>query len=93
MIARYRLMTDNLEKHLETATDKYVLSCRAKYEKQVALLDSLSPLKTIIRGYSVASDNDGNLVSKVSQVGVGDKINVRVTDGIINAKVESIGGR
>lgn len=93
MIARYRLMTDNLEKHLEIATDKFVLACRAKYEKQIAILDSLSPLKTMLRGYSVASDNNGNLVSTVSQVSVGDNINVKVIDGIINAKVESIGGK
>ena len=93
MIARYRLMTDNLERHLEAAIDKSVVSCRTKYEKQVALLDSLSPLKTMLRGYSVASNNEGTLISKVSQVSVGDNINVKVTDGIINAKVESIGGK
>ena len=93
MISRYRLMTDNLEKRLETVTDKFILACKSKCEKQIALLDSLSPLKTMLRGYSVASDSKGNLVSKVSQVNVGDNINVRVVDGIINAKVESIGGK
>jgi len=93
MIARYRLMTDNLERHLESLIDKQVIACRAKYEKQLALLDSLSPLKTMLRGYSVASNNEGILISKVSQVSVGDNINVKVTDGIINAKVESIGGK
>ncbi len=92
MIARYRLVTDNLERHLETAMDKVVLACKTKYEKQVALLDSLSPLKTMLRGYSVACNAEGNLISKVSQVKVGDNIDVRVTDGRINAKVESIGG-
>ena len=41
----------------------------------------------------VASNNEGTLISKVSQVSVGDNINVKVTDGIINARVESIGGK
>lgn len=65
---------------------------KSKYEKQVALLDSLSPLKTMLRGYSVACNSGGTLISKISDVNVGDEICVRVTDGNINAKVESIGG-
>lgn len=68
------------------------MACRTKYEKQVALLDSLSPLKTMLRGYSVATKDDGKLISKVTDVNVGDNLRVRVADGSINAKVESIGG-
>lgn len=92
MIVRYRLMTDNLQKHLESAVDKVVVGCKTKFEKQVALLDSLSPLKTMSRGYSVTCNNEGKLISKVSDIAVGENICVRVTDGKINAKVESIGG-
>ena len=92
MIARYRLMTDNLDKHLESAADRIVVGCKTKFEKQVALLDSLSPLKTMLRGYSVACDSEGKLISKVADINVGECISVRVTDGKINAKVESIGG-
>ena len=92
MIVRYRLMTDNLEKHLEGAVDKVIVGCKTKFEKQVALLDSLSPLKTMSRGYSVACNSDGKLISKVSDIAIGESICVRVTDGKINAKVESIGG-
>ena len=46
----------------------------------------------MLRGYSVASDANGKLISKVSDVKVGDNVTLRVTDGNINAKVESIGG-
>lgn len=72
--------------------DKIITGCKAKYEKQVALLDSLSPLKTMLRGYSVACDTNGNLISKVADVNVGDNVTIRVTDGNINAKVEGVGG-
>ncbi|MBQ8043851.1 MAG: exodeoxyribonuclease VII large subunit [Clostridia bacterium] len=92
MIARYRIMTDNYERHLSGAIDKVVIGCKTKYEKQVALLDSLSPLKTMLRGYSVATDSKGKLISKLSDVNIGDEISIRVTDGKVNAKVESIGG-
>ena len=69
-----------------------MVASRSKYEKQVALLDSLSPLKTMLRGYSVACNLEGTLISKISDVNIGDEIYVRVTDSNINAKVESIGG-
>ena len=91
LIARYRIMTDNYERHLENAMDKFIINCKTKYEKQVALLDSLSPLKTMLRGYSVTSNENGNLISKISDVKIGDNISVRITDGKINAKVESVG--
>ena len=46
----------------------------------------------MIRGYSVASNLDGKVISKVADVKLGDEIQIKVTDGKINAKVESIGG-
>lgn len=46
----------------------------------------------MLRGYSVATKDDGKLISKVTDVKVGDNIVLKVTDGNINAKVESIGG-
>ena len=46
----------------------------------------------MLRGYSVSCDSKGKLISKVSQVNVGDEIHIKVTDGKINARVESIGG-
>ena len=74
------------------AIDKVLSGCKTKYEKQVALLDSLSPLKTMLRGYSVANNSKGKLISKVADVNIGENISIRVTDGNISAKVESIGG-
>jgi len=92
IIARYRLMTDSYEKRLEGGINKILTNLKTSYEKQVALLDSLSPLKTMLRGYSVASNSKGNLVSKISDVNIGESITLKVTDGNISAKVESIGG-
>lgn len=90
LIAKYRLMTDNLDKHLEMRLRTIITKCRTDYEKQVAILDSLSPLKTMLRGYSVVTDKSGELVSKTQDVKVGDNINIKVTDGSIVTKVESV---
>ena len=68
IITRYRMMTDNYVKHLEAGVIKAQTKCRTAFEKQVALLDSLSPLKTMARGYSVATNESGKLVNKTGDV-------------------------
>ena len=90
IINKYRLMTDNLTKNLETNIVKVITKCKADYEKQVAILDSLSPLKTLSRGYTVTTNSNGKVISKKEDVSVGDSINVKVIDGNVVAKVESI---
>ena len=40
----------------------------------------------------MANNSKGKLISKVADVNIGENISIRVTDGNISAKVESIGG-
>ena len=68
IIAKYRMMIDNYLKHLEGAVIKEYTKCRTSFEKQVALLDSLSPLKTMSRGYSVVTNEVGKLINKTADV-------------------------
>ena len=55
-----------------------------------AKLDSLSPLSVLARGYSVVTDYKGKVVKSVNDVMKGTKINVKVTDGSIVARVDEI---
>ncbi|MGK0289123.1 MAG: exodeoxyribonuclease VII large subunit [bacterium] len=54
------------------------------------LLNSVSPLSSFQRGYSIATNHKKKLISSVDQVEEGDQIQVRVQDGNIQVKVESI---
>ena len=90
LIIKYRLMTDNLTKNLETNMIKIITGYKANYEKQVALLDSLSPLKTMSRGYSVTTNMKGKVISKIKDVAIGEDINIKVMDGNVLAKVQEI---
>jgi exodeoxyribonuclease VII large subunit len=51
-------------------------------------LKSLNPLAVLNRGYAVVSKPDGNLVRRVEQASPGDDINIRVSDGEFEARVE-----
>lgn len=63
------------------------------YQQEAALvtsrLNDLSPLRTLERGWSIAKDGSGSVVSSVSQVGPGDKLSIQVKDGVIHADVSS----
>lgn len=51
-------------------------------------LDAMSPLKTLERGYAIVRDHDTlKVISSVSQLNAGDRINTKVKDGEIISKV------
>ena len=53
------------------------------------MLDSLSPLRVVDRGYSITSLN-GQVVKNTSDANVGDSIEVKVSDGHFEAQVTKI---
>lgn len=52
-------------------------------------LSTLNPVAVLMRGYSYITDTDNKTVSSVSDVNVGDKINIKVSDGTLSAVVEN----
>ncbi len=56
--------------------------------KQSTLLDALSPLSVLGRGYALAMTRDRDIIRSVLQVESGDPIRVRINDGIITGVVE-----
>lgn len=64
-------------------------SKRADYAALCARLDTLSPLKMLSRGYSIASSG-GAVVTSVSQVAKGDVLNVHVSNGDLACTVDMI---
>jgi exodeoxyribonuclease VII large subunit len=53
-------------------------------------LEDLSPLGVIARGYSMAKNEQGKVVSSISQVEAGDSLSVTVSDGVIECKVNDV---
>jgi exodeoxyribonuclease VII large subunit len=54
-----------------------------------ATLDGISPLATLKRGYAIAARKDGKIVSSSEEVKTGDEINVRLSNGSLNCRVEA----
>ena len=80
------LRIDSLIKDLERIINLKMKDYKLKTVEKITKLDSMSPLKTLTRGYSVV-ECDNSLVRSIKDVKKDDLINVRLSDGIIDAKV------
>ena len=86
MIEDYYLKVDNQIKKLEKNIKEKEQNEKQKYIKLVAKLDTLSPLKTLSRGYSIV-ESENKIVKSVKELKKGQNIEIRLTDGKSQAQV------
>jgi exodeoxyribonuclease VII large subunit len=63
---------------------------RARLEVAVASLDALSPLSVLGRGYALTQDARGRVVRSARRVRVGERVRVRLAEGVLACRVEEI---
>lgn len=80
------LKVDAYIKRLENKMQLIYKEKESKYAKIVSRLDTLSPLKTLARGYCLA-ENEGKIVKKASDVKSGDELDLKFQDESRKAKV------
>ncbi len=86
-IQERRMLCDSLRRRLETAFAGGMKDRRAALAKCAAGLDALSPLKVLSRGYAIARKGSA-VVSSIGQVEIGDRLDVAVSDGVIQCEVK-----
>jgi len=86
IVQKYMMIVDNDIKTIEKTIKYKYTNLENRYTKAVALLDSYSPLKTLSRGYSVASTKFGKVITKSSDVNKGDIIDIK----LLKEKIEAI---
>lgn len=59
----------------------------ARYVAAVSKLDAMSPLKVLTRGYSMAQTAQGEVLRSVSQVEIGERISITLSNGKLSATV------
>ena len=80
------LKVDTCVKRLENIINVKQKEEKTKYIELVSKLDTLSPLKTLTRGYSIIEENS-KIVKSVKELKTGDKINIRLVDGKKQAEI------
>mgnify|MGYP004575419199 CR=1 FL=1 len=77
---------DTYIKQLENLVNKSKEKNRNKYTELVAKLDTLSPLKTLLRGYSIV-EKDDKIIKSVKELKTNDNIIIKLNDGKKSAKI------
>ena len=80
------ILLDTLVKSLTNSTRLKINDCRKEFVEVATKIDSLSPMKTMARGYSIV-EKDGKIVKKVNDVQKDDELSIRLSDGQITTKV------
>ncbi len=76
-----------LKNRMISAQNNAISRKNQRYIACVSKLDAMSPLKVLTRGYSMAQTQDGELLRSVSQVELGERITVSLSDGKLSATV------
>ncbi len=78
------------EELLVLSVQKRVEYLRSTLARKAAVLEALSPLKVLDRGYAVAKDSRGHALKSVQQLRVGDEISIQLADGGVQAAVSKL---
>lgn len=77
----------DFEDTLRRAMDNKLQQYRHRLGIYLERYQGLSPLAKLNQGYSFVADSDGRGITSVSQVKSGDRVEISVTDGVIQAEV------
>ena len=81
----YVKLDNNIKIIYDKVLEKYKESSYL-FANLISKLDSLSPLKTLTRGYSIIQ-KDNKIIKSKEELKQGDKINIRLIDGQVNAEI------
>ena len=80
------IIIEKMIKQLEYSIKQKQKEEKTKWIKLTSKLDTLNPLKTLVRGYTL-TEKDGKIVKSAKQVQKGDKINIKFQDGEREAEI------
>jgi len=80
-IAQRKQAVANSVKQIMRAVGQQLELKQSKTAQAMHLLDTVSPLKTLGRGYSIIRDSSDKVVKTVAQVSAGDTLRGQLTDG------------
>lgn len=81
---------DQLEQQLKLSL-QYVMDRKTqRFKSLVQTLNAVSPLATLARGYSIATDEQDQVLTSAAQTKVGDKVKLKLAEGHLGCLIEEI---
>ena len=85
-----RIELDRLRDKLCASMESELGGKKREQVRLAAGLDAMSPLRVLTRGYAVASDENGEIVTSTKMIRKGSRLHLRLSDGGADCRVESI---
>jgi exodeoxyribonuclease VII large subunit len=90
-VSERKIFLKNMQKDLLNNFSACLTALKERFQKDSAVLESLSPLGVLQRGYSITrSVTSGMIVRQDADVSVGEDVNIQLARGNFNAKIEKI---
>ncbi|MEA2014957.1 MAG: exodeoxyribonuclease VII large subunit, partial [Thermodesulfobacteriota bacterium] len=89
-IRELRRKVENIKKEMDVRTRFYMNNLMGMFQKNVSMLDNLSPLSVLKRGFGIVRLSDGAIVRDVAMLAVDDSVDVKVSSGSFKARVTRI---
>lgn len=89
-LAADRVRVEQTAQRLRRAMTERLVAAQRELTGGARHLESLSPLKVLGRGYSLTSDEQGNVVRSTADLAAGDVVRTRLADGAFRARVEAV---
>ena len=83
------MLLDKQVKRMENSIKIQLKEKKTYMIEWITKLDTLSPLKTLTRGYTLVISESGKMIKSAKDIKLGDKINLRFIDGERKAKIIS----
>ncbi len=89
LIEEFRREIQQLDGQLRRAVKMRLKNLDKRLQQNMELLDTVSPLATLRRGYSITQSDSGNIIRSSSETGAGNKIRITLAQGQLQAQVLS----
>ena len=89
-LSHNRMRLDYAMGSLDREIHALIAGKKAKVELLTHKIEALSPLSILDRGYGILTTKDGKTLRSVSQVKVGDSMEIMLADGQLSACVEEV---
>jgi len=83
------LKLDDLSQRTQNAIKKNITFKRQQFIRWASVLDSLSPLKVLDRGYAIVKNDKDKIIKDATKLKVGEEISVQLLKGKVTAEVKS----
>jgi exodeoxyribonuclease VII large subunit len=89
-LAHLRQTVQQLQQRMEHSLQLQLQEFKNRLARQAEVLNAVSPLSTLSRGYAIVSNEFGEAVKSSQQVKVGDTVNAQLHQGSISCSISQI---